>query len=452
MKHIGVGSCCALIASLLIGLPLVFAQSGAPSLASEPVRLTVAPNVSLPIAMKTLPKAVCILHAEGDSDVAHSFKVFANDEGMIRFQVRPSAESEQIARLAVDCAAGAKSRTFELELRSNAVPTLEMPAPQPDVRAPQPGDVIRPALTEAEAHALSGEELVQRGYPVRPDEQQAPEAFAAWRQAVTKAARRVDARQVANPDVQHGRRIKGTIVTEGPNWSGFELKASAGTYDLVEGEWNIPTANYESNSHTYSALWVGLDGDHLTDLLQAGTEQDNQDLNFGVFHIYVTTYYAWSEFLPLQPTEMELGNFAVSPGDLLYSEVWVGNAGQLPSLSGLFGIAFLEDVTRSEFATIYTCRGLTLNNNCTSLGQVIVGGSEAEWIMERPTVGGSLPDLTDYYEVYVNAAYAQQPNFTWVPYSAANNEQMLMFNGNDLLSMVYPWATSEMLFYWDNWH
>ena len=45
MKYIGVGSRCALIASLLIGLPLVFAQSSAPSLAGEPVRLTVAPNV-----------------------------------------------------------------------------------------------------------------------------------------------------------------------------------------------------------------------------------------------------------------------------------------------------------------------------------------------------------------------------------------------------------------------
>jgi hypothetical protein len=96
--------------------------------------------------MKTLPKAICALHVAGDSDISRSFKLFSDDDGMIRFNVTPSEESDQVAAYAVDCTSDGLSRTFGLELRANSIPTSDMPAPAADIRTPKAGDVIRPAL------------------------------------------------------------------------------------------------------------------------------------------------------------------------------------------------------------------------------------------------------------------------------------------------------------------
>ena len=102
--------------SLLIGAPQGFPQSG-DSTSRGPVRFTVAPNTSSHIAMKTLPKATCLLHATSDSAAEHSIKAFADDDGMIHFHVTPSAESEQVAHFAVDCTAAHQFVTYDLELR-----------------------------------------------------------------------------------------------------------------------------------------------------------------------------------------------------------------------------------------------------------------------------------------------------------------------------------------------
>jgi hypothetical protein len=449
MKYIRFSPCLALIGSMLIGAQ-GFAQNNAGS--NAPVRLTVAPSASSRVVMNTIPQATCVLHAEGDNAPEHSFKTFADDEGKIRFQVTPSAESDQTARFDVDCTAAGQSSTFTLELRPNSAATADMPAPQAEVRTPQPGDVMRPALSKADATRLSSDELAKRGYPIRPDVKQAPDAFATWLKAVTKPSRLVDARQLARSELRHVKPVKASNYETSSNWSGFELRGASGSYDLVMGEWYVPTVYYETNAHTYSAYWIGLDGDGTSDLWQAGTEQEIQDIYILGLHFDFTNYYAWTEFLPSQGTEQVLPNFSVTPGDLMFTEVWVGNSGASPSLSGLYAIAFVEDISRGEYTTIYNCRGLSFFGACTSIAQTNIGGSEAEWIMERPTVGGSLPDLADYSYSYMYDAYAEKPTGSWVTYNGANNQQIYMYNGSHLLSAAYPSGSTTMLFYWYNWH
>ena len=78
-----------LFGSLAMGPSPGFAQI-ADSGRSEPLRLTIAPGNSSRIAMKTMPKAVCLLHEDGVSDTGHSFKLLSDDEGIIRFNVKPS--------------------------------------------------------------------------------------------------------------------------------------------------------------------------------------------------------------------------------------------------------------------------------------------------------------------------------------------------------------------------
>ena len=180
MKYPKLGPLVSLIAFFLVSMPGGFAQNESANQIAPPLRLTVAPTASSMVTMKTLPNAVCTLHAEGATDAKHSLKVFADDEGTIRFHVNPTAESEQAARVAVDCAAAGKTSTFPLELRPNSKPTSDMPAPAAELAKPRAGAVIRPALSKADALSLSTEELIQIGYPVRPDAQKAPKAFATW--------------------------------------------------------------------------------------------------------------------------------------------------------------------------------------------------------------------------------------------------------------------------------
>jgi hypothetical protein len=209
--------------------------------------------------------------------------------------------------------------------------------------------------------------------------------------------------------------------------------------------WNVPSVSGEANTHTYSTMWIGLDGDGTSDLVQTGTEQENIEIDFWFVRITFSTYYPWTEFLPQQPTEQQLTNFPVNPGDEIFAEVWIGNAGSGPTLSGVFGVLAFENLTTSESTWVYT-----------PVGTTVVGGSEAEWIMERPTVGGSLPDLADYGSTRIFNAWARRANSPrhrgYVPYSDSHNVQITMINGADTLSTVTAIDTTSMRFDWRAFH
>ena len=476
VKLITYGPCAALIGSLLIGSPQGFAQN-AESSPNKPLRLTVAPKTSSRISMKTLPKALCLLHPEGDSAPSNPFKLFSDDEGMIRFNVNPSEESDQVAAYAVDCTADGQSSTFELQLRANAIPTSDMPAPVAEIHKPKASDVIRPALTKAEALQLSDEEVIKREYPVRPNRQQKPDAFSAWLQIVTKPARRVNSRQVADAGVRASTWEADT------NWSGFALYNApnpipVGTYDLVEGEWYVPTVStsyYEDNTTTSSFFWVGLDGNNAicpefcppgplgnyqqSDLWQAGTLQSVTNYHYGPWGIFsntFSTYGAWSEFVPTQSAQV-MPDFNVSPGDLIYSEVYVGDvAGGSPSLPGLIGTALIEDLTQHEYGFVFYCLGQTVNGNCTNMDQIPVYGYQAEWIMERPYDNETnvYSDLADFGEAWMYYPYALQTNGEWASYNGANSQDIWMYNYNtgDLLAVPYVWNDTTIEYVWYNFH
>lgn len=64
-------------------------------------------------------------------------------------------------------------------------------------------------------------------------------------------------------------------------------------------------------------------------------------------------------------------------------------------------------------------------------------GSEAEWIMERPTVHSnngtsSLPDLADYGSVTMSYVAARRTDNRYVEYQGDINLQITMVNGSDI--------------------
>ena len=447
----------ALVSPVLV-TPPVYSQGAVNNAQSSaeiapPVRFSVAPKAMAAISMKVLPKGSCTLRAEGASDAAHSLKLFADDDGTVRFHVRPSAESDESAHFQIDCQAGGQTSSFPLELRPSASPTDDMPAPSFEFPPANVNGHMRPALAVQEAIQMAPEDLIKQEYPPRPDPQKMPDAFATWLKAVTKPATFVPARLVANPGVTHVfQPASGGLSTSG-NWSGFELHGPAQTFNTVFGEWYVPAiALGEANVATYSAFWIGLDGDGTNDLVQDGTEQNLQELCFYFGCFDFTSYYAWSEFLPQQPTEQIVAGFTVSPGDEMYSNL------SMCTFSGpyCFGVyngtnaAFLlEDITRSEYTLFYTPRGSTH-----------VGGSEAEWIMERPGINNSLPDLANYVFAIMSDAYACNDGFPDSancmnfnsPQPGTTSKEIWMYKGSDLLSWVVPISSTEMEFVWSNWH
>jgi hypothetical protein len=434
-----------------------------------PIRYTVAPSIASQITLKTSPGAACILYREGEPDPSHHLKLYADQDGMVRFHVHPSGESEDLVRVIVEYEVGGKITRHPLELRASSQPTLEIPAPAlQGPRARREGASVRPALSEEEALRLPDEELLKGGYPPRPDPDAAPEAFRAWRKVVSVPVTMVEPQTVSRPDIGHGyarklpaREVRkteeagpteeaGTTQESTNNWSGFELNGAAGTYDWVSGMWNVPSVTGESNTHTYSLLWVGLDGDGITDLVQAGTGQENIDMNLGWIQFSFSSYYAWTEFLPQQPTLQQIANFPIHPGDEIFVEVFIGNAGGGPDLTGFFGQFWIENLTTSQSTIVYTPRG----------GTTVVG-SEAEWIMERTELIAangttSFPDLADYGSATMFNAWARRSNSPrhqgYVSYQGDTNVQITMVNGSDTLSTVAPIDAVSMRFSWQAFH
>lgn len=142
----------------------------APMGIAAPRRYTVAPQIHTPVAIRTLPHAVCSVHAEADSDPRHSLKVYADGEGVVRFHIQPSSATHDIARLEVDCTADDKLVRYPLHLRVSLVPSVEMPSPpvaKPLVRGHD--RPVRPALTLDDAKRLTDEEAFGRELHMRPN-------------------------------------------------------------------------------------------------------------------------------------------------------------------------------------------------------------------------------------------------------------------------------------------
>ena len=158
----------------------------------------------------------------------------------------------------------------------------------------------------------------------------------------------------------------------------------------VEGRWTLPTVRQPpgvcSGGFDYAAQWIGIDGYSNQDLLQSGSAAD----------VYcdignpVTEYYPWLEWLPeselvIYENAAQDLTFPFQPGDYLIVYVWAtGWSGGASSNGNLL----YEDITQGW--------SVSLTFTAAAVGGTQVVGQSAEWIVERPEVGGQLATLPDY--------------------------------------------------------
>jgi hypothetical protein len=179
--------------------------------------------------------------------------------------------SDDVTQLVLQCTETVgdqvTSQTHLIELRASHDPTLEFPAPSP---LPKPVGTIRPALCGDQLN-LSNQDLIRAGYPIRPDPKEAPGAYRAWLEVVSRPTTVVVPQTVARPDVNFG------AVTHTNNWSGIQLREAfqaspsgstapsftSDPYDLVMGEWRVPYVDLGvvEPGHDAAAMWIGLDDD-----------------------------------------------------------------------------------------------------------------------------------------------------------------------------------------------
>jgi hypothetical protein len=262
--------------------------------------------------------------------------------------------------------------------------------------------------------------------PPRPDATKTPDAYAKWVRAMSARTRRVMAPlQITN--VYHGPvrapaaagRIADTSTYTSYNWSGVvntntlsRYNANHSFYYLVS-DFVIPTATNATCDGTwdYSSTWDGIDGWNSGDVLQAGTESDAY-CSGGSTNTY---YSAWIEWYPY--SESRISGFPVAPGDDMFVEVW--------DVSSTVGYAYLENIST----------GQTAEYELTAPSGTQLVGNSAEWIVERPSVGGSLATLSAYGLDYQSGAAAYNFNFTqYVPGSSTSFLVNMLDNNGDTIS------------------
>ena len=391
---------------------------------------TIAPNVQTPIVLKTKPDAACDLHAVGTSD-SRSMRFYANGDGYVK--IHANAREGMEGRVQLDCSSKGQIVRYPLHLLASLTPTAEMPVPRSRIPIPK-GSKVRPALTEARAQSLTDDQLEKLGYPARPDVLGSPDMYATWLDRVSGPMTLLPTHLVSRSDIRSA-----PVAYTSSNWSGLEAhRKFKHTYSAVGGSWNVPVivvASSDGNTD-YSSFWVGLDGDGTNDLVQAGTEQDAQEIGGIVY----ANYFAWSELLPNQPTEQEVGS--VNPGDEIEVEVWIGTGSGAPNPNGSLSSYRITNVTQGLEARF----DIPLNGT-------FYHGTEAEWIMERPTVNGSLPELSAYLIANMANANALQVKGTkWVFCGTAANRNITMYNGKDVLSEA-AWlgkGSNSIIFQWFN--
>jgi hypothetical protein len=254
----------------------------------------------------------------------------------------------------------------------------------------------------------SDEELAYHGFPPRPNQGAQPKAYATWFKAMKASKVRIVPKlqqtTIYHGPVKPGKSANPTAVEYSPllstqasntsyssNWSGYVDFSGATSYGsssfyFLVNDYVVPVAEQAfgacTGSWDYGSAWNGIDGWGSADVLQAGVEFDA----YCSGSTRASYYSAWYEWYPYG--EVRITGFPIVPGDDLFVEVWHTSSTQ--------GYAYLVNYNNNQSVTI----GFTAYP-----GYPLIGNS-AEWVVERPTVGGSLATLTNYLMAPFWDAYA----------------------------------------------
>jgi len=242
----------------------------------------------------------------------------------------------------------------------------------------------------------SARRLAALRLPRRPDARTEPHLAKLWERVIGRTRLWIAPEFEHRENISHGplragqskqRRAKAHPLAvanaTSTNWSGAAIFAPAKKpYRFVGGQWTVPSPNAPNDGTFYASEWVGIDGWNSSDVLQAGTE--TQITKFWFFT--ATQVYTWWEWFPAG--EVKISNLPVSPGDVMYCLICA------------------DSTTHATVSFSNQSTGVGTRFDITAPSRTALIGNVAEWIVERPTVNGSVANLTDYAACYFDECLA----------------------------------------------
>ena len=278
--------------------------------------------------------------------------------------------------------------------------------------------------------AASDEELAYHGFPPRPNQTTDAKAYASWAKAMKASKTRIvptleqtsifhgpaKPGKAANPTAVEGNAApsgNASNVSYSYNWSGYVDFSGASSYGsssyyYLVNDFVVPVAEQAfgvcNGGWDWGSEWNGIDGWGSNDVLQAGVEFDAY-CSGGYKSSYYSTWYEW---YPYGEVRISL---PVAKGDDVFVEIWHTSSTQ--------GYAYIVNYTNNQSTEV----GFTAYP-----GYPLVGNS-AEWVVERPSVGGSLTTLTNYIMIPFWDAYAYTESSGFSDPASGYQVDMLDNNG-----------------------
>jgi hypothetical protein len=289
-----------------------------------------------------------------------------------------------------------------------------------------------------DARTASDRELLHHGLPSRPDAATEPQLRALWDRAFSRPHTWITPEFIevegkvhgpvarprgVTPSIARGATPKTVVNATSTNWSGSVAFAPSGnTYRFVLGSWTVPNPYAPGYGAFYASEWVGIDGWGSNDVFQAGTETQVVKVPiFGEFR----SVYAWWEWFPAG--EVAIGNLGVSPGDFMTCLMCVN--------SSTTGTVYFSNLS-TNVSTTFTITAPS--------GTTLVGNS-AEWIVERPSVNGSVASLTDYDVEFFDGCIAGYSDGRTLGISSAGSATPVTMTGNGGASLSVPTFDASQL-------
>lgn len=160
-----------------------------------------------------------------------------------------------------------------------------------------------------------------------------------------------------------GRRLTST------DWGGYVAVSNTNKPQPVvvgvSGSWTVPQVSV-SQTNTYSSAWIGIGGYVDQTLIQTGTTHDSIN--------GIAEYSAWFELIPNYSATIT--TMTVSPGDKI-----VASINLVDTIKNEWAVEIVDETSGQRFKQNFVYNSSRLS---------------AEWIVEKPTINGSLASLADF--------------------------------------------------------
>jgi hypothetical protein len=348
----------------------------------------------------------CTLHPEQHDGPAQAIPVQVDEDGVARFYaLRPTTPGD-VEKLSLECTdRNGNGNTYSVDLTSG------------ETFAPRPFDPTRTTLKQRPAlsgdpMSYSEEDLVSRGYGIRPDPKTNPNGYAQWLATATipmsiaratvgagPAPRAPSAAPTADP-IDAGVFDQPYYYWTGPVLQGsFKQNSNPAltqSYGWIQATWNVPTVKpfALSADPTSMTIWNGLDNVFQTIVDVNAT---SSIASYGIHR---------QNFLSAEPSLDEMGvDFVPSAGDEIFGQVWYCDAHGRLNLHGGYGCTLMIDLTQQILWGCNTpdstdCASYKMKSKYLANGQL---GKQAEFIIENDSgqvgLGSSDNEWPDFSEV-----------------------------------------------------